>query len=113
MPSVAASDVDAGPHPTTATVGQGKVLAEHGRRSGRNASAGEASSSEAERAGGQQRVGGQDVQVMRMNGIVSAAGCGGGLSRVAAGAARVAERAGKPGGMVTAPSDQPGGVHDI
>ena len=50
---------------------------------------------------------------MRVNGIVSAAGRGGGLSRVAAGAARAVERAGKPGGMVTTPSDQPGGVHDI
>ena len=113
MPSVAASDADAGPSATTATARHGKVLAEHGRRPGRNASAGEASSSGAEVAGGQQRAGGQDARVVRVNGIVSAVGRGGGLSRVAAGAARVAERAGKPGGMVTAPSDQPGGVHDI
>ena len=52
--SAAASDTDVGPRPTTATAGKGKVQAEHGRRSGRHASVGEASSSEAERAGGQQ-----------------------------------------------------------
>ena len=55
VPSAAAGDADTGPHPTTATAGQGKVQAEHIRRSGRHASVGVASSSEGERAGGQQR----------------------------------------------------------
>ena len=53
-----------------ATAGQGKALAEHGRRLGCNTAAGEASSSGA---------GGQDAQVVRVHGAVSAAGHGGGL----------------------------------
>ena len=78
MPSVAASNADAGPRPTTDTTGQGKVQVEHGQRSGRHASVGEASSNEAERTGGQQRAGGQDARVVRVNGAASAAGRGSG-----------------------------------
>ena len=73
VPSVAAGDTNVGPGATTATARQGKALAEHGRRPGRNASAGEASSSGAEVAGG------QDAQVVHAHGVVSAAGRGGGF----------------------------------
>ena len=79
MPSAAAGDADTGPRPTTATAGQGKVLAEHGRRSGRHALVGEASSSEAECAGGQERGSGQGAQVVRVHGAASATGRDSGL----------------------------------
>jgi len=95
--NVAAGDANAGPGGDTAIVAPSKARAEHGRRSGRHASVGEASSSEAERAGG------SSEQVVRTRDT-----CAWMASRAqptaAVAQAHAAQRAGNADRVVTAPS---------